>query len=116
MSTESLPSNRALARDPVLTEIVRRLVEAFRPERIYLFGSTARGDAGPDSDYDILIVVPEDAPAEARRSRLAYQVLWGLPRSGDVLVWTRRAFDARLHLPASLPAVVEREGLILYAA
>ena len=30
---------------PVLAEIVRRLAEAYRPERIYLFGSTARGDA-----------------------------------------------------------------------
>ena len=35
---------------PVLAEIVRRLAEAYRPERIYLFGSTARGDAGLDSD------------------------------------------------------------------
>src|ERR1017187_10362282 len=36
-------------RDPLLGEIVRRLVDVYRPERIYLFGSTARGDAGPDS-------------------------------------------------------------------
>jgi predicted nucleotidyltransferase len=36
-----------------LTEAVRRLVEAYRPERIYLFGSMARGDAGPDSDFDL---------------------------------------------------------------
>ena len=36
------------ASDPVLGEIVRRLVEAYQPERIYLFGSVARGDAGPD--------------------------------------------------------------------
>jgi len=34
----------------LLAEIVRRMVEVYRPERIYLFGSTARGDAGPDSD------------------------------------------------------------------
>lgn len=48
--------------DPVLAEIVRRLVEAYQPERIYLFGSVARGDAGPNSDYDLLVVVPDDAP------------------------------------------------------
>ena len=40
------------ADDPVLPEVVRRLVEAYHPLRIYLFGSAARGDAGPDSDYD----------------------------------------------------------------
>src|ERR1039458_1439303 len=36
--------------DPVLGVIIGRLVEIFRPDRIYLFGSAARGDAGPDSD------------------------------------------------------------------
>ena len=44
--------------DPILAEMVQRLIEALRPERIYLFGSTARGEAGPDSDYDLLVVVP----------------------------------------------------------
>ena len=48
------------ASDPVLTEVVRRLVEAYSPERIYLFGSVARGEAGPDSDYDIMVIVPDD--------------------------------------------------------
>ena len=50
--------------DPTLSEIVRRLVDAYCPERIYLFGSRARGDAGAGSDYDLLLVVPDDAPAE----------------------------------------------------
>lgn len=59
------------ASDPVLAEVVRRLVEAYGPERIYLFGSVARGDAGPHSDYDILVVVPDSAPPERLRSRLA---------------------------------------------
>lgn len=40
--------------DPLLAEIVRRLAEVYSPERIYLFGSTARGDAGHDSDYDLI--------------------------------------------------------------
>lgn len=46
-----------LDQDPTLEEIVGRLVAAFQPERIYLFGSTSRGDAGPDSDYDLMVVV-----------------------------------------------------------
>jgi predicted nucleotidyltransferase len=102
--------------DPLLAEIVRRLVEAYHPERIYLFGSAARGDAGPDSDYDIMVVAADDAPPRLRRSRLAYEVLSGLPRSGDILVWTRSAFDRRLHLKASLPATIAREGKLLHAA
>ena len=47
-----------------LVRIIERLVEAYQPDRIYLFGSKARGDAGPDSDFDLLGVVPDTAPAE----------------------------------------------------
>jgi predicted nucleotidyltransferase len=102
--------------DTALLEVVRRLVEAYRPERIYLFGSVARGDAGPDSDYDIMVVVPDDAPAKLRRSRAAYVALWGTGVASDVLVWTVSQFDSRLHLAASLPAIVIREGRLLYSA
>jgi predicted nucleotidyltransferase len=102
--------------DPKLAEIVRRLVDAYQPERIYLFGSEARGDAGPDSDFDLLVVVPNEAPPEKRRSRLAYERLWGTGIAADVLVWTAEGFDSRGHLRASLPATVLREGKLLYAA
>jgi uncharacterized protein len=98
-----------------LAEVVRRLVEAYEPERLYLFGSWARGDAGPDSDYDLLLVVPDSASPERRRSRLAYEVLWGTGVAADVLVWTRERFESRLPLKASLPATVLREGKLLYA-
>ena len=106
----------AASPDPCLAEILKRLIEAYAPERIYLFGSSARGDAGPDSDYDLLLVVPDDAPPERQRSRLAYERLWGTGTAADVLVWTRSSFDRRLHLPASLPATVVREGKLLHAA
>ena len=101
--------------DPILAEVVRRLVKAFEPERIYLFGSYARGESGPDSDYDIMVVVPDHAPEKRRRSRLAYEVLWGMRVSADVLVWTREAFNARLHLKASFPATILREGKLIHA-
>lgn len=103
------------AGDPALLEAVRRLAEAYHPERIYLFGSVARGDASPDSDYDLMLVVPDDAPAEKRRSRLAYEVLWGTGIAADVLVWTVSLFNSRTHLPSSLPATVLREGKLLHA-
>ena len=66
-----------LRNDPILAEIVRRLVEAYQPERVYLFGSHARGEAGPDSDYDLMLVVPDEAPASFRQSSRAYEVLGG---------------------------------------
>jgi excisionase family DNA binding protein len=102
--------------DPVLAEILRRLVPAYEPERVYLFGSAARGDSGPHSDYDVLLVVPDDAAPERLRSRRAYEALWGLGVAVDVLVWRRGAFDARVAVPASLPATVVREGVLVHAA
>lgn len=105
----------AAADDPTLAEITRRLVETYRPERVYLFGSGARGTAGADSDYDLLVVVPDDVPPALRRSTRAYETLWGLPAAGDILVWTHTAFAERLHLRASLPSTVEREGRLLYS-
>jgi predicted nucleotidyltransferase len=104
--------------DPLLAEIVRRLVAAYQPERIYLFGSKARGEAGPDSDYDLLIVAPDEAPPERRDSRLAYEVLWALPEPAatDVIVWEKSRFDRRSRVVCSLPATVLREGRLLYAA
>jgi len=114
----TLPASLAepLSHDPVLAEIVRRLVEAYHPDRIYLFGSRARGEVGPDSDYDLMVVVPDDAPAERHESRLAYGVLWGTGTAADVLVWTRTQFESRVHVVASLPAGIMREGRLVHAA
>lgn len=102
--------------DAVLSEIVARLVKAFEPDRIYLFGSRARGTPGPDSDYDVLVIVPDDAPPERRKSHLAYEALRGTGVAADVLVWRCSAFDSRLHLRASFPSTVVREGRLLYGA
>ena len=44
-----------LTKQEVIGEMTRRLVEFYRPVRIYLFGSEARGEAGPDSDLDFLV-------------------------------------------------------------
>lgn len=105
-----------LDQDPKLAEVVRRLVEAYRPERIYLFGSLARGEAGPDSDYDLLVIVPDDAPQERKDSKLAYRVLWGTGAAADVIVWERSRFERRARVVCSLPATVLREGKLLHAA
>jgi len=104
------------AQDSALADVVDRLVQAYRPERIYLFGSVARGDADPDSDYDLLVVVPDDAPPERRRSRLAYQALRGTGIAADVLVCTASWFEDRRSLKASLPGTVQREGRLLHGA
>ena len=103
-------------RDPILAEIVQRLVTTLQPERIYLFGSRARGDAQADSDYDLMVVVATLSEPSYKAAQRAHSALWGLRVAADVLVWSREAFDARVHLKASLPATILREGELLHAA
>lgn len=78
------------ASDVVLAEIIGRLVEAYRPLRICLFGSAALGDAGPDSDYDLRVVAPDDSPADSLKSRNLWRLIsWGdLPAAADEAVKT----------------------------
>jgi len=100
----------------VLREMVRRLVEAMQPERIYLFGSQARGDASDESDYDLLVIVREATQPRHKLARMAFRTLCGVGVSKDVVVLTLDEFERKKTVPASLPATVLREGNLLYAA
>ncbi len=103
--------------DGTVEEILRRLVEFYRPERVYLFGSAARGDSGPDSDFDFCVVLPDDAPASVYRDRSIHRRTWGLRVAVDVVRMSKSDFDGRAaHVKASLPATVLREGRLLYDA
>lgn len=105
-----------LESDSKLAELVRRLVETYRPARVYLFGSRGRGQGTLDSDYDLLMVFDRlDGPAY-RLAQKAHRLVWGLGISADILVWSREDFDGRLGLKASFPATVVREGVLLHAA
>jgi predicted nucleotidyltransferase len=103
-------------KDPVIKTITRRLVDAFSPKAVYLFGSKARGDGDADSDYDIMVVVPSSADPQYVRARRAYLLLAGIKAAVDVAVWTAEEFESRLHLKASFPSTIVREGILLYAA
>jgi predicted nucleotidyltransferase len=106
-----------MTRDEAIAAITRRLVEYYRPERIYLFGSEARGDAGPDSDLDFCVVVPDEAPIELLRDGGIYSLLRGMGYPKDIVPWRRSDFDAHAaYVRASLPATVIREGKLLYDA
>lgn len=102
--------------DATLREIVDRLVAAFEPETVYLFGSTARGDTHADSDYDLLVVVAESAEPGYRRAQRAQEALWGIWVAADVLVLTRAEFDRQRRSRASLASTVAAEGRPVYAA
>jgi predicted nucleotidyltransferase len=100
-----------------IDEITRRLVAFYRPVRIYLFGSVARGQAGRDSDLDFCVVLPDEAPLSLYRAAGVHRNLWGVRAAVDVVRMTRSDFERRAaEAVSSLPATVVREGRILYAA
>jgi len=87
------------------------LVEFYHPLRIYLFGSEARNDSGPDSDLDFLVVLPDDTPDQLFRSGEIYTRLSGLEYPKDVIPWRKTDFEGRAaYVRASLPATVIREA------
>jgi predicted nucleotidyltransferase len=114
MTLEPIPSPDS----PVLKEILRRVIDVCCPLKVYLFGSAARGEAGPDSDYDLMVVVPDETPEDRRRGGPVYQALIGLDPSApvDIVVYRQSTFEELVtHVVASLPATVLREGKLLYA-
>ncbi len=114
MADRALAARPPSREDAVLTELTRRLVDTCHPYRIYLFGSAARGQAQPDSDYDILLVVPDDAPRDLLSGQRPHRAVRDLGLFTDIVVYTRAYFGERLHLVASMPATVVREGRLLY--
>ena len=98
----------------ILDEVVDRLVNGLHPERIYLFGSQARGQAGAGSDLDLLVVVPEsDLPRHKREAR-SYDLLWGMTQPMDVIVLTREEFDRTSRVKTSLASTARSEGKVVY--
>jgi predicted nucleotidyltransferase len=105
----------ALEQDTILSEIVQRLVAALQPEKIFLFGSKARGDDNFDSDYDLMVVVSSSDLPGYKRDQAAHALLYGVRAAKDIIVMTHDEFERKRTVVCSLPATVEREGRLLYA-
>ncbi len=102
--------------DPAaLDTLVRRIVEVAQPELIVLFGSAARGEMGPDSDLDVLVV---KSGVEHRR-RLAqdiYMNLSGVGMGVDIIVLTPEDIEAQRDSVGSIIGPALAEGRVIYAA
>lgn len=87
------PPPDILTDDPLVARVVRRVVEEVRPLRVILFGSRAAGTARPDSDIDLLVVVPDGTPRRPTAQHL-YRHIWNADVSVDYLVATPSFLDA----------------------
>ncbi|MEN6547703.1 MAG: nucleotidyltransferase domain-containing protein [Armatimonadia bacterium] len=96
-----------------LEELVRRIVEAVQPLRIILFGSAARGEAGPDSDIDVLVVMPEGTNRRKTQGQLYVRML-GLGVPIDIVVATPGDLERYGDTKGLIYRNVVREGTDLY--
>ena len=78
----------------VLDDVVRRVVAAFHPNRIVVFGSIARGEAGPDSDLDLFVEM-ESTARPIDRAVAVRKVLSDVGVPMDVFVYTPDEVKAR---------------------
>jgi predicted nucleotidyltransferase len=102
-------------RYPHLKEIVRRVVKTAQPERILVFGSAARGEAGPESDIDLLVI----KKGVYHRRRLAQQIyvnLIGIPVPVDVVVVTPEDIERFKDSVGSIIPIALEDGVEVYGA
>ena len=101
------------ASETFISTMVDRIVGAFQPSRIILFGSHARGTATEWSDVDLLVILPNvsdkrDTAIDIRR------VLGDLPVCKDIVVATPEEVARRGHLVGTVLRSALREGKVLY--
>jgi len=99
--------------DDLIGDIVRRIVQTAQPEKIILFGSRARGDARPNSDFDVLVIKESSEPGYRRDAPL-YVALAGLPVEVDVLVYTPEEVAEWAQVPQAFVTTATREGKTVY--
>lgn len=105
----------APAPDPeaAVAEMVRRIVERFDPDKIVLFGSRARGDAGPESDVDLLVVMPVEGSRRAKAAEIRL-TLCGLGVPIDVIVVEPGDVERARATLGGVTRAALREGKVLH--
>lgn len=101
--------------EPVLHDLIKRIVDAVNPQRILLFGSAARGDMTEASDFDVLVVVHEGVLTRAA-ARQIYRNLVGFSKPVDVVVATDEMLERHGRSLSFVYRPALTEGRIIYAA
>ncbi len=99
--------------DELIAQAVARLVEAAHPQKIILFGSYARGDAGRQSDLDFLVV--QQTVKNRRKTMVRLQdALRSLYVPADILVASQAQFDEWADVPGTVFYEAKNEGIVAY--
>ena len=96
-----------------IRKMVRLIVKQFHPDKIILFGSHARGNAGPDSDVDLLVVMEADG-AKRRKQIEIRLALHDVRVPKDIIVTTPEDYEWRKDAVGTIERAAAREGEVLY--
>jgi HEPN domain-containing protein len=86
----------------------------FRPQRVILFGSRARGEATRDSDIDLLVVVDDDTPTDKLTWKAGYQARRSYRAAADVFPMRAEAFERERTVVGTLAAEADADGIVVY--
>ena len=97
----------------ILRDVISRIRRTVQPEKIVLFGSRARGEARPDSDFDLLVVKRSRRP-RYRRAGPIYAALADIPAEVEVVVYTPEEIYEWSNVPQAFITTALHEGKVLY--
>ena len=98
-----------------IQEAVRRLVKAYDPLSIYLFGRYAWGTPDDDDNLNLLVIVESSDVKAYKRGDLAFDALFSLKIPKSVVVFTKQEFDTSVQDTTSLACEINTKGKLLYA-
>jgi HEPN domain-containing protein len=115
-SKRSKGTNEARSAHRVPPELLDPVVEYFRPQRVILFGSKARGEATRDSDIDLLVIVDNDTPPEKFRWRARYEARRSYPHAADIFPMRAETFERNRAIVGTLAAEADTDGIVVYGS
>ena len=114
MAMEAVPATARHVDVAAIRLLLDRIVARWNPQQVWLFGSRARGDSTPDSDWDLFVVVDDSAadddldPGVGRRLRRECGV------RADVIPWRASEFAEFRSTPNTLAYSVAKDGVLLH--
>ena len=106
--------DRERAAPMVPEDLLRRVVAYFNPRRVILFGSAARGEAGPENDIDLLVVLDDDVPLELLSWRSASEARKGYHGPVDIIPCRDSVLTERAKAIGSFAHTILEEGAVVY--
>jgi uncharacterized protein len=92
------------------------IIEYFKPQRVILFGSKARGEAGRDSDIDLMVVVDDHTPPEKLSLKSGAEARRNYRRPADVFPIRAADFELDRNITGTLAAEADIDGIVVYGS